>query len=108
MRITQEGNLPDSATILRPVSTPDAAGGQVVSYSAVNTVLCRVAKKEYQASQSLQGGEMKVTADFVVTMAYGTDVRQTDRLQVGGVTYEIVKIQERSQQTVTRADVVRL
>lgn len=90
MRAVQASNLPDTATIRRGTRTSDGGGGHTTAWSSVATgIACRSAQQR-QPVTVLQAGQEAVYADWIVTLAYGTDVRTEDEIQTSGRTLIVV------------------
>jgi len=84
MRATQEDALPDSCTRERTPMVADGQGGFIAGTPVVVTLPCRKASRgipdHYMAMQAAQGKQL-----WMVTFAYGADVRARDVLTIGGV-----------------------
>lgn len=90
--------LPDTCVILRPTAgTSDGAGGYIGgTVSAAGTVACRIAPSGLPGSgmatePSVAGQQGQVTL-WTISLPALTDVRSTDRIQSGSVTYEITGV----------------
>ena len=96
MRSTVVASFPDVVTISRLVRTPDAAGGTTTVWSTIATVQGRLMNA---------GGQEIPIADSItqqddqgLTLPYGTDVTEKDRVAVQGLTYEVVAVSAKSWQ----------
>jgi SPP1 family predicted phage head-tail adaptor len=82
--------LPDRCAIFRAKYTKDASGGRVADWRRIAfDVPCEV-----REPKALREGEVAsrttAQADMEIDLPYGTNVREKDRLQVGGQRYEII------------------
>ncbi len=101
MRAAAAGYLPDTCTIQRRTQTSDGGGGSTTAWAATQTVACRISP--------VAGGESSSTGDrisdestAVVTFGAGTDVKESDRLQVAGRTYDVTLVRTRGAYEITR------
>lgn len=80
IRARQATYLPDSARVLRKVTSSDGMGGRVVTWATAATVACRLAAAS--GAERVIGERITPSNTYTVTMPYGTDVRQADRVEV--------------------------
>ncbi len=112
LRTLHERALPNTATILRRTLTSDGQGGQTQSYASVGTTICRLAffgGNRPVMPDTEQSGKIEPKERWIVTLPYGADALETDRLTINGVTYEIVSaLDRRSHETARRLLVKRV
>lgn len=93
MRMVQEGTFDLTATNMRKTLVPDGAGGQIETPVAVATVACRVAVNATLSGELVVGGKLTSDQTFLVTEPYGTDVRETDWIEVSdGQVYDVLAV----------------
>ena len=92
MRSVADDALPGTAVILSGSATADGLGGQTVAFSASGTVACRMSPvgQDGSGGENVAGGEFTRASDWVMTVAYGTDVDGDDRVTYDGTTYEVL------------------
>ncbi len=90
MRAVQEMALPDVCTRTRPTYTKDGLGGRVESgEDTLENIPCRISVLRWPRDIfRANGSALRVST--VVTVPNGTDVVETDRLEVVGRTWEVV------------------
>lgn len=91
--------LPDSATLLIRSEVSDGGGGQTETWTAGETVACRLAP--FGSSSSAHG--IKKVADrlhddssHLLTVPAGTALADQDRVTVNGVSYDVLAAHVRS------------
>lgn len=89
LRATQETALPDEAVIVRRAYASDGAGGQTETITTV-TARCRAAPASAHDVQ--RAGALSEKPTWRITFAAGTDLRDTDRIDVGARNFEIVTL----------------
>lgn len=91
-RAVQARYMPDACQIMRRSSTRDAYNEQVDTYAPVVTVQCRIAQVVSRGgSEVVTGANMLTgTPQFELTVPYDTDVRDSDRIQHNGTTYDVM------------------
>jgi len=101
MRETVDDSLSDSATIQRHTLVSDGAGGTTETWASLAVVPCRITHAG--------GGESGSPADriaeettHVVTLAAQTDIEESDRIAVGGITYEVTLVRKRGSWELSR------
>jgi SPP1 family predicted phage head-tail adaptor len=82
------------------VYTPNDSGGGSIVYSDVATVGCRIG--ELTSLETQRAGANAVQTDVAITVAFGTDIRATDRVVTGGKTYEVTGFVIRTEAIVGR------
>jgi hypothetical protein len=92
MRRVANRLLPDTAAILRRTLADDGEGGKESSYAQVGTAACRLSAVNVatRARDRATGGRIEPAEGWIVSLPVGTDVRETDRLTIKGVTYEVI------------------
>jgi SPP1 family predicted phage head-tail adaptor len=106
IRAEQVRLMPETVYIQRLTRTPDGAGGWTEIWQSVATTKGRIATQD--GGETKRGGAITADVTLIVTLPHDTDLRQDDRLQIGGKQYEIVNVLERSEKTALRAVVKRL
>lgn len=97
LRADAARHLPDVVEVLRSTETRSPTGGTTISPGAVVAVF---ASRLGPASGSTRMVASKVTAieTAVITMPWGADVKVTDRLRTGGITWEVEAVVDRSDE----------
>lgn len=104
-----ESTMTDTATIRRFTSVSDGMGGATDTWATVTTVKCRIqAYTRITSLEQVTSDQMAVTADFVVFLPVGTDVRNTDKLVIGTRTFEVRHGVPHTWQTSLRVPVVEI
>ena len=105
LRAEQLRWMPETVAILRKVDTADAAGGQIdTTYATVATTKGRLAGTNKTVQERVFAERLGLAAPYLVSMPYGTDVKLSDRLLIGGTrTMEVTAILDESYNTVTYA-----
>jgi len=106
IRAEQEKLMTETVYIQRLTRVSDGAGGWTETWQTVATTKGRIATQS--GGETKRGGAVTVNMSLVVTLPHDTDLRQDDRLQIGGKQYEIDNIFERSGKTALRVSVKRL
>ena len=75
--------LPDTCTILRTVTVSDGRGGTTQTESTIATVRCSLDVSGMSGQEYVAGSVENVNLPYVVTLPYGTDVTEQDRIGVG-------------------------
>ena len=108
MRNTVAQTLTDTAVVYRWTFATDSAGGDESTWAAVGTVSAFVPPGGKQAEVEI-GGKVTMRQVFRVYVSHGSTVNATDRLVVGGNTYEVVSHDDgQTSQAVIRCDCVRV
>src|SRR5438045_2646621 len=94
--------LAETATILGEVRTPGTSGGSTTTYQARLTgIPCAVLPAGSPRELLIAGQEVGFIPKIIL-LPQGTDVRGSDRIQVGTVTYHVIDIYEPSTYEVAR------
>lgn len=97
MRVTQAAALPDTGTVQRKSAPADGRGGQAVSYTDFATgVNCRLGQGQ-GAKPGTRGDRIDTRIPWVVTFAYNQDIRSTDRIVIGGRTFEVISLEDHTE-----------
>lgn len=88
-----EGTFPDTCVVNHVSQVSNGAGGWTDASGDTATVACRVSPVGQREAQIAQA--MDATADHVVTLPAGTDVRQADTITCAGRTLSVTGIRER-------------
>lgn len=107
-RAIDEMAMPDTGIIKRKSSTADGKGGQIITWATVATVKCRLATTRAQSADGATGDRLGNVAEFIVRFPVGTDVRNSDRIEIGTRTFEVVKPVAHTYQTSLRVQVVEV
>lgn len=109
MRADFARSLTDTATILRRTSSQSATGAALKTFAPAGAaVACRPAPMSRNQKQLLADQQAAISA-VTIHLPYGTDVRTTDRVQIGAATYEVVGVRTHGNYSVeTAADAVAL
>jgi hypothetical protein len=105
----QEESFIDSADIVRDSRVSNNAGGHVLTPVPVaSAVPCRVSPMSLTRAEAITGRKFTDTLPWQISLPKESDVRNQDRLTVGGVTYEVLTIWgPGTYQTVTKAICVK-
>lgn len=110
MRSDGTASLPDSGTIWRmPAQTKDGAGGYLAgTLTAAGTVPVRISPYGLRAPEEMVvAQQIGAEAYWFATMPAETDIRSTDQLTSGGVTYEVVRAMAPRTWEILRRVVIR-
>ena len=102
MKTVQEDHLPDLVSVLRSKRISDGAGGWNEAWGTASTVSGRIAPADWRPQEPNLAGRLTATQRYVITLPVGTDVVETDRLQIAGRQFGIISVQRRSQATALR------
>lgn len=89
MRAQANDAMPASAVVQRVTLSSDGMGGASEAWAAVGTATARVSPNG-AGSDTLLTGRPLHEAPWVVTLPYGTDVTERDRIVAAGMTLEVV------------------
>lgn len=89
LRATQQGALTRSCQIQRPTATSDGAGGQTTTTATVATVPCAYRQRDLSVGERELAGRLGVGTLLTLTVPWGTDLRNVDRVLVDGRTFEV-------------------
>lgn len=103
MRATAEDALPGTCVIHAGTLASDGGGGYTETFSALGTVVCRLAPAVSRGGgEAERGDRISAEADWVLTIPAGTTVETDDRVTTGGGTYNVVAIRDRDDWEITR------
>jgi hypothetical protein len=110
MRLAQAEALPGTCTILRATSAHNAIGEMALTWQTVGTAVpCRLRPQTRIGDLRSIGGQQQLVGQWVVTLAYGANVCNGDRIVIGGDTYEVIATQQDEDWlTATRCEVRRI
>ncbi len=97
--------LPDRATIERPVTAYDGAGGHSTTWPAeplAEDVPCRLSPVGGGEDQAGSGDRIAAEATATITFAAGTDVADTDRVTIGAQAFDVLLVRLRGEYEMTR------
>lgn len=86
----------ESCQIQRPTRTQTTSGGYSDAYTTVTTVQCRRTPDLIPPVERDAGPATRAIGRWWVSFAAGTTIRPTDRLVIGGRTYEVIDAQDRT------------
>jgi hypothetical protein len=91
MRATIDAALPDTANILNVTYTPDGQGGYTDNWGTASvSVPCRLAFE--RGLETIAGGGLQPFAGLVLTMPYNTALTTANRVEQGGVLYDVKSV----------------
>lgn len=98
--------LLDTCTILSPVETVEASGAVVRSFvPSALLVPCRLDPVQVSPVMG-QAGRTGIEDEYTLSLPWDADITAEDRIEIGGVRYQINSLHERhSLRAVTRARV---
>lgn len=104
MRTVANRALPGTAIIHGGTTTSDGGGGYTETFGprAGGTVACRVAP--LTGSEGEQGDRIAADADYIITLPAETTVETDDRIDIAGVTYNVVAVRDRSWEITRRVE----
>ena len=88
MRSEQNGTMPDTGIISRYTLASDSMGGQVETWAAVGTALCRLAPIG-EGAERVIAERITESDPWVITFPQGTNAVARDRVSVGARTFEV-------------------
>ncbi len=95
--------LPDRATIARPTTVYDGAGGHTDTFANVATAVpCRLSPVGGGEDHAGSGDRIADEAEVLITFAAGTDVRDTDRITIGAQAFDVLLVRLRGEYELTR------
>jgi len=100
IRAEQAKLMPETVYVQSLTRVSDGAGGWTETWQTVATTKGRISTQG--GGETKRGGAVTAEVSIVVTLPHDTDLRQEDRLQIGGKQYEIENIFERSEKTALR------
>jgi head-tail adaptor len=80
--------LSETAVIQRPAWVSDGQGGGTTSWQAAGTANCRIAPNGTGAEREI-AAKLQAISPWFVTLPAETDVKVTDRIQIGSRTLEV-------------------
>lgn len=83
----------DTAIIQRSTPGGDETGYYTDSFAAVGTVDCRLLPMNRQQMMQMVAAQEKGRSYYTASLPYAADIRDGDRVAVGSVTYEVVRIE---------------
>ncbi len=87
MKAVQESNLPETAYIQR-VTVTNGADGWSDAWNTVSTVNARLGEPKGEMEKSI-ASTITVGKVYVITLPVGTDVLDTDQVQISGINYRV-------------------
>ena len=105
MRAVAATALPGTAIIRSSAYSSDGGGGGSYGWTASGTVDCRIAP--------IRGDEREIAerisadADYIVTLPFNAGVTTDSQLVIGGGTYNVAAIRDRSWNVTTRVEVTK-
>ncbi len=87
----QDVALPDTCIILTGTAVSDGQGGETRTWGTTTTgVKCRV--DHLTGMEAVFGGALKPFAGYNLTVPYNTALTQANRVEHGGVTYNVSEV----------------
>jgi hypothetical protein len=84
--------MPSAIEIQRLTVVPDGEVGHTSSWATVETTVGRIGAGPRQPVEQVSAGQLTVISTWTIAVPAGTDLRVSDRLVSGGVTYEVLGI----------------
>lgn len=101
LRRVADANMNLTATVSRLTVGSDGMGGSTQSWASAGTLSCRRTSELSQAEQQV-ASRLAIVRPWVVQAPALSDVRETDRLVIGGDTLEVVQVGASSWEAVRR------
>lgn len=106
-RRASDDAMPDTGTIYRRTLTADGNGGKATSYAASETVSYRLTMARNGMDRA-EGQQIAADQEWHLTVAYDTDIRETDRFEdANGNTYEVVTTTDLGSYAIRKRVVVK-
>lgn len=104
LRAAHESYMPSTCTIAYQTNTADTIGGWTESWTTrASSVPCRIAP--LTGGENVEGERVMQGTGWVLTLHHDQTITATDRVTVGGKTYQVTRIFDRhSYQTATRVE----
>lgn len=100
LRNAAAGFRPDTCTIQRATETSDGDGTSASWATLASGVTCRLSRIGQGGNEALgAGGAVRAIGQRRIKLPAGQDVRASDRIVTGGVTYEVVDVPKISNET---------
>lgn len=106
MRATAEQALPGTAVIQSGTLTSDGGGGHTETFTPSGTVPCRVAP--INGSEREEGDRITAESEYVITLPAETTVETDDRIETGGITYNVTAVRDRSWEVTRRVEAQKI
>jgi head-tail adaptor len=106
MRATASEALPGTAIISSQTFASDGGGGGSLTWTAGGTVDCRIAP--LNGSEGERAERIAADAEYIVTLPQGTSVTTNSQLAIGGGTFAVEAIRDRSYEVTTRVEVSKI
>lgn len=95
--------LPDRATIQRPTTVYDCAGGSTDTWADVATAVpCRLSPVGGGEDEPSHGERLSAEADVLITFAAGMDIKDSDRITIGAQVFDVLLVRLRGEWELTR------
>lgn len=85
------------ASVLRRMSVRDSSGGFTDTYTSVATLPCSYSRFPIRPLVRENTTQVKSIMEWMFSFPDGSDIRRTDRLQVGSRVFEVLEPGARSQ-----------
>ena len=92
---TLAGDMRERVTVQRATASADGYGGQNVSWADVATMWAKV--QPVKGTEGVQAGGVAALETYLVTVRYGADVSELDRLSWRSKTMNIRTAQDRER-----------
>lgn len=90
LRRARQVTFNTEAIVMRKSYVSDGGGGQIDTYTIVGTYPCTFAPAQVRPLEREREPGLQAFIEWRFVFAYGTVIRQTDRLLVGSRTFEVV------------------
>lgn len=98
--------MPDTATIQRRTAVSDSGGGRTYTWATAATVTARISPigggEGTGVGIATRGDRVSEETTHIVTLPQGTDVRESDRVVIAGVTFEVTAVRKRGMWELSR------
>lgn len=109
MRAVAAEALPGTAVIQNSVFVSDGGGAGSDTWTAAGTVDCRIAPLNSAGEgEGTRGDRISANAEYVVTLPSDTAITTNSRLVIGGNTYNVELVRDRSWNLTTRVEVQKV
>jgi SPP1 family predicted phage head-tail adaptor len=105
MREVAEQALPGTAVVQASTYVSDGGGGGSYTWANSGTLSCRVAP--IAGGENQVGGRIGANSTHIVTLPWDAVVTEESRLSIGGGTFNIAHVKDRSYEITTRVEVVK-
>jgi SPP1 family predicted phage head-tail adaptor len=109
MRADQADYRPDTAVIQSRTVTVTDMGGQSETWTSAATVQCRLAPLVLNMGEVINAAQITSPTAWVMTIVYDQAIDATERVVIGGDTYQVERVEDdHSHRTARRVYLRRL